>query len=705
MNTITLILKKTAYRFKTGGMQMLMALVLFCPEVGISQHVTYEELLGRLYDQEHVATVPGPGEATATFSSFDRASRFDATQEKYVSWGANGDGDGYIRMEGDEMVVFEDDGPGVIWRFWSALAKEGHIKIYIDGQNEPIINKPFRDFFETFESDIPPMNFPELVTTLSRGRNNFIPIPYQEHCKITLTGDWGAYYHIAYSNLPHGQTVDSYSGSYKNEERIALAETDRFLSKRGYLRKKHEEGKGHRIAVSLNPGERKQLLSLGGSGAINYMEIDLGASDQPYALKNVWLDFSWDSKYHSAVKSPMGMFFGTGETLNPFRAQPVGVIGNKLYSNWYMPYGEKAELVFENHGAEPISFTLYIEEQTGVDTVNALRFHSRFISDTEENERPGIETGSKVIFDFEDLSFDGWKVEGEAFGNAPASQDGFEGQSRVEGYLGRGYVNSFRNGDAAKGALKSPKFKISKNYINLLVGGGSDENKVNVSLLVGGEVVYKASGNDIETLYWNSWDVSALKGKSAQIVINDLSSEGWGHINVDQVEQNDHNRASLDGRNLEWTFLDVNGIGRYCGVTLQIQNEWEEPNTTASSWWYGKWDKKNIDWWWGEGDEKFYVDGEKFPSTFGTGSEDYVGYAWSAEPPFPTFESAFANQPQTPIDGNGTTVVNRFHLADNVPFRTSFRATLERYKPKKWGKNEQNRSLYQATVYYYLLKE
>ena len=24
--------------------------------------------------------------------------------------------------------------------------------------------------------------------------------------------------------------------------------------------------------------------------------------------------------------------------------------------------------------------------------------------------------------------------------------------------------------------------------------------------------------------------------------------------------------------------------------------------------------------WWGEGDEKFFVDGEKFPSTFGTGS-------------------------------------------------------------------------------------
>ena len=32
--------------------------------------------------------------------------------------------------------------------------------------------------------------------------------------------------------------------------------------------------------------------------------------------------------------------------------------------------------------------------------------------------------------------------------------------------------------------------------------------------------------------------------------------------------------------------------------------------------------------WWGEGDEKIYVDGEDFPSHFGTGTEDYYGYAW-----------------------------------------------------------------------------
>jgi phage protein U len=41
----------------------------------------------------------------------------------------------------------------------------------------------------------------------------------------------------------------------------------------------------------------------------------------------------------------------------------------------------------------------------------------------------------------------------------------------------------------------------------------------------------------------------------------------------------------------------------YVGDTLTIMNPEEQ--------------------WWGEGDEKIWVDGEDFPSLFGTGTEDY----------------------------------------------------------------------------------
>ena len=58
----------------------------------------------------------------------------------------------------------------------------------------------------------------------------------------------------------------------------------------------------------------------------------------------------------------------------------------------------------------------------------------------------------------------------------------------------------------------------------------------------------------------------------------------------------------------DWIMLRTEGRGRFCGVSLHV------------------WNPRGG--WWGEGDEKFFVDGEKFPSTFGTGSEDYFGYAW-----------------------------------------------------------------------------
>ncbi len=105
----------------------------------------------------------------------------------------------------------------------------------------------------------------------------------------------------------------------------------------------------------------------------------------------------------------------------------------------------------------------------------------------------------------------------------------------------------------------------------------------------------------------------------------------------------------------DYTVLEAAGRGRFVGCTLSIRN----PNRT----------------WWGEGDEHFFVDGEEFPSTFGTGTEDYFGYAWCCPD---VFRHPFHNQPRCDGPGNyGYTSVNRFHLLDMVPFRQSFAFDLE----------------------------
>lgn len=73
--------------------------------------------------------------------------------------------------------------------------------------------------------------------------------------------------------------------------------------------------------------------------------------------------------------------------------------------------------------------------------------------------------------------------------------------------------------------------------------------------------------------------------------------------------------------------------------------------------------------WWGEGDQKIRVDGERFPSTFGTGTEDDYGFAYGYNAPF-----ARPYHAQTRVDGpasGGHISLCRSHVLDAVPFRTA----------------------------------
>jgi hypothetical protein len=79
--------------------------------------------------------------------------------------------------------------------------------------------------------------------------------------------------------------------------------------------------------------------------------------------------------------------------------------------------------------------------------------------------------------------------------------------------------------------------------------------------------------------------------------------------------------------------------------------------------------------WWGEGDEKIYVDGEAFPSHFGTGTEDHYGYAWCSNQRFST---PYVGQPLASARQNfGYTSLYRFHILDPIPFQRALRFDLE----------------------------
>jgi fructan beta-fructosidase len=143
-----------------------------------------------------------------------------------------------------------------------------------------------------------------------------------------------------------------------------------------------------------------------------------------------------------------------------------------------------------------------------------------------------------VVADFEGADYGNWVATGTAFGAGPA-HGSFRNQSDVDGFQGKGLVNTFLNGDASTGTLTSPPFTIDRDYVCLLVGGGNHPGRTCVDLRVGDRVVASATGADDEFLDWHTWDVRSLKGRQATIQIVDRETGSWGHINVDQIVQSD----------------------------------------------------------------------------------------------------------------------------------------------------------------------
>jgi len=117
-----------------------------------------------------------------------------------------------------------------------------------------------------------------------------------------------------------------------------------------------------------------------------------------------------------------------------------------------------------------------------------------------------------------------------------------------------------------------------------------------------------------------------------------------------RIDSRDEHGAPFD-----LNFVNIVGKGRYVGDQLTLYNRTYH--------------------WWGEGDEKIFVDGEVFPSSFGTGSEDYFGYSFARPEPF---SHPFVCQPEgTGNTGRGLTVNARHRSLDAIPFHSSISANIE----------------------------
>ncbi len=153
---------------------------------------------------------------------------------------------------------------------------------------------------------------------------------------------------------------------------------------------------------------------------------------------------------------------------------------------------------------------------------------------TVEAKTPDI-----VVADFEGTAYPaGWSTTGTAFGDGPAHGT-LDSQMDVSGFDGHGFVNSFHGQDASVGTLTSSPFALTRRYLSFLIGGGHHPNDEKIDLLVDGEVICTATGNNSEHLTWVQWELSKFEGKSAVLRMTDTATGSWGHIMADDITLTD----------------------------------------------------------------------------------------------------------------------------------------------------------------------
>ncbi|HEV7924880.1 MAG TPA: GH116 family glycosyl-hydrolase, partial [Verrucomicrobiae bacterium] len=163
-----------------------------------------------------------------------------------------------------------------------------------------------------------------------------------------------------------------------------------------------------------------------------------------------------------------------------------------------------------------------------------------------EKAAPATSPRPEIVFEnWDKETYEGWTVEGTAFGKGPIKKTDMPSyQGDVGGNSDR-VANSHASapGDTVEardgnvGKLTSREFTIERRFIAFWIGGGRarSSSHLGLTLVVDGKPVHTASGEDNNQMSMKQFDVRAFAGKTAHLEIIDDATGGWGHTGVGKI--------------------------------------------------------------------------------------------------------------------------------------------------------------------------
>jgi hypothetical protein len=238
----------------------------------------------------------------------------EAQISTYDTTGGNDDGFGgkysFIRRNADSsLVIFEQNGPGVINHFHTPTPTDDTLDFFIDDMNHPAFSIKYIDLFS---GKIFPFTKPLCGGELG-GYYCYFPVAYQKSMRIICRGKHLQFHDIQYRSFSKGTQVKSFTNKLTEEEKQLLSFIKQLWNKEkkqvSDFVKDNEHVFTSNVSMTLTAGETKPLFNLNEGGRIVGIEIEETALDKKI-YKQADIKINWDNETTPAVYCPLADFFG-----------------------------------------------------------------------------------------------------------------------------------------------------------------------------------------------------------------------------------------------------------------------------------------------------------------------------------------------------------------------------------------------------------
>ncbi len=321
--------------------------------------ITFQSLVRELSDPDNLSRWPEPTYQSLQASSYNRES----TRRDQPTWFADSDGTGFIRQDGEDFVLMEHSGPGVITKIWTPFFYYDFndrvgpdVQITLDGKT--VINESMIKLVTGKGTVGAPW-----AAHSARAGNLYLPMPFARSAKITMKKR-PFYFLINYRAYPAGTKVESY---------------DQNIAKLVKPNLKLDDLPVALTELNLRPGEAKVMTLPNGPSAVDQLVVKLRET-KPSQLRTTLLSATFDGI--ETISCPLGDFFCSADSIHPFTTLTRSVDKEeRMVSRWLMPYQKSATVTLTNLSREPVALAYSVSVRKNKWDNRTMHFYARWRPD------------------------------------------------------------------------------------------------------------------------------------------------------------------------------------------------------------------------------------------------------------------------------------------------------------------------------------